>query len=123
MTDLDKLMYFSELNVMKRSDTFDSEQITYSSAGNDSQLPIDHNLGYIPFFVAGAELFNDGIIWSNNYVHEYTESSITGASNVPPNLFYWCNNTQLTINLRNGFGTGFQSGVRNVYYGVYLDYA
>lgn len=122
MVDLNLLSFYSELNYMKRSDTFGSTQITYGSAGTDSIVTIGHNLGYDPFFVVGVELFGDGIIWSNSYVHELTESSI-GGIDIPPSLYYWCTDSALTISLRNGFGTGVQTGTVNVYYGVYLDYA
>lgn len=123
MVDLNLLSFYSELNYMKRSDKVGSAPVTYGAAGTDSSVPIDHNLGYDPFFIAGADLFGDGIIWSNNYVHELTESSLGGAANIPPALYYWCTDSVLTINLRNGLGTGVQAGTVNVYYGIYLDYA
>lgn len=122
MSDLDRLSQYYELNVMKRANLPGSDTITYGSSDTDASVPVNHNLGYPPFCVAGADIFRDGIIWSNNYVHEYTESSVTGYSNRRPQFSYWFNNSQLTINLRNGSGTNTQSGAANVYYAVYLDY-
>lgn len=122
MTDLDRLSHFYDLNVMKRANLPGSGIITYGGAGTDRSILVDHNLGYNPFFIAGADIFRNGIIWSNNYVNEYTESSLSGPVNMFPQLNYWCNSSQLTINLRNGDGTNTQSGSADVYYAVYLDY-
>lgn len=123
MVDISKLGFYSELNYMKRSDTFGVDNLTYTSSFPGAMLTKTHGLGYVPFFLAGVDLFNDGVIWSNQIVYPYTESSSGGAVDVPPLFFVWGNADNIIINLRNGTDALVQSGSRKVYYGVYIDYA
>lgn len=123
MVDLSKLQYYSELNYMKRSDTFGQDTLAYSTYYPGANLTESHGLGYVPFFLAGVDLFGDGVIWSNQYVHPFTQTSNSGFANEPPQFYVWANETNIIINMRDGLGTGDQSGSRNIYYGVYLDYA
>lgn len=122
MVNLDLLSFYSELNYMKRSDTYGVVPITFGSSGVDTSVSVTHGLGYDPFFIVGCDLFNDGIIWSSGYVDEYTESSSANPNQIS-SFHYWCDDNILTMNLRNGSGSGVQSGARDFYYGVYIDYA
>jgi hypothetical protein len=120
--DITKIAFDSRLNYLKKgSDTSGTTSITLGGSGATTTHTVTHNLGYIPFFIVGAELPSTGTIWSNNYVHEFTQSSGT-PPNTPVQLDFWCTSTTLTIEIRNGTGTGQQSGSRQIYWNIYLDY-
>lgn len=119
--DVSKLQFFSQLNYMKRSKFVNSSNVTLPSAGNSVSVDINHLLNYIPFFIAGVEVDNDGIVWSNNKVHAFTESS-QASSDTPVYFEYWSTANVMTIDIINGIGSGAQSGLRRVYWGVYVDY-
>lgn len=121
MRDLTKLAFDSALNYLKRSETFGKTTGTYGGAGSSVLVDQVHAQGFVPFFIAGVELFNDGVIWSNQYVDEGTLS--ISALDLPPNFSYWCTNNILTVNLQNGTGVYTQAGTVDIYYGTYLDYA
>lgn len=115
--DLSKLAFDSRLNYLKRSD-FSGEGEVTQDPFNEALFDVAHNLGYVPFFIAGCDINDDGIIWSNEYVHARTQSSSAGAA--PKNYYYWCDDTELTILVRNNEGNII---TRKVYYVVYLDYS
>lgn len=120
--DLTKLSFYSAVNYLKRdSSLVGSTALTLPASGLSVSHTVTHNLGYVPFFIAGAELQDTSIIWSNNYVHEYTES-ISASPNFPVTFGYWCSATELTIEITNGGGTGVQTGSRDVWWIIYLDY-
>lgn len=120
MVDISKLSFYSELNYLKRGLT-GSQPLTLGAAGSTVTHTVAHNLGYIPFFVVGAELSDVGTIWSNNEVHVYTDTNLTG-NDLPVQLDYWCTTSELTIQIRNGDGSLAESGDRTVYWVIYLDY-
>lgn len=116
------IAFDSRLNYMKRSEFCGSEPLILPSSGLTVTKTVSHNLGYIPFLQVGANLDDDSIIWSNNQVYEYTQTSLTGVD-PPVQLSYWFTDTDLTINLINGTGGLAQSGSRTVYWVIYLDYS
>lgn len=119
--DLTKLGFYSALNYLKRSSFVGSEALTLASAGNSVQKVVNHALGYIPFFQVGADLTNDGTIWSNDVVNQYTETSLSGVDPPYPTLTYWCDAQNLTIDINNSTSPA-SSGTRLVYWSVYVDY-
>lgn len=121
--DLTKLAFYSEENYLKRSDFVGSQDLTLGGAGAVTTHTVTHNLGYIPFFIVGANINSDTAIWSNNRVWEYTLSSNSATGNDPVQLQYWCTTTTLTIRIVNGLGTGTQAGTRTVCWAIYLDYS
>lgn len=120
MVDISKLSFYSENNYLKRGFS-GSAIVTIPSAGNAVTYTVDHNLGYIPFFIAAAKLTETDVIWSGYYVNVYTETNLTGVD-LPPQLDFWCTTTQLVIRIRNGDGASAITGTREVYYAIYLDY-
>jgi len=122
MPDLSKLSFFSAENYMKKDvANSGSTTLTLGAAGAVTSHTVNHNLGYVPFFIVGAQLQTTRILWSNDYVHAYTQS-VSASPDYPVALEFWCTTTQLTIRLRNGAGTGEQSGSREVYWNIYKDY-
>lgn len=121
MVDLSKIAFDSRLNYMKRSEFTGSIGLTLGSAGATTTHTVTHNLGYVPFFVVGANLNDTSTIWSNNRVHELTQTSLTG-NDVPVQLQYWITTTTLTIGIVNGDGSLAQVGTRTVFWAIYLDY-
>lgn len=122
MANLSQLTNYYELNVMKRADLPGKGLVTYSASPEvDAQFVVNHGLGYVPFFIAGADIFRNGVIWSNEYLFEWSYSAL-GTLDQIPRFSYWCSANELTINLRNGGGTNQQSGDADVFYAVYIDY-
>jgi hypothetical protein len=120
--DLTKLSFISTLNYLKRDSALvGSDTITLGSSGSVSTKVVTHNLGYIPFFQVGADIVNDGMIWSNDIVNLYTQTSLSGTSTVYPTLMYWVTTTDLTIAFYNNTSP-LQTGTRTVYWAIYLDY-
>lgn len=120
MPDLTKLSFYSEMNYMKRGFSGSQEITLPAGSGAVLSTDIEHNLGYIPFFIVGAHLNDDTTIWSSNRVHQGTKSSAFG--DTPVQLNYWCTDTTLTIYITNGTGVEEQSGTRTLYWAIYLDY-
>ena len=118
--DLTKIAFDSRLNYLKRSEFVGNDTVTLGGAGAVSTVTVSHNLGYIPFFSVGAELTDTSTIWSNTRVHELTNSSSGGDAFIE--LQYWCTSTTLTIRIVNGTGANVESGNRDVYWAIYLDY-
>ena len=119
--DLSKISFIASMNYLKRF-TEGVLPVTYSvSAGGSTTESVTHNLGYKPYMSVGVDLFDDGIIWSNEYVHPYTQSASLGIDN-PPNFRYWTTDTDLTVELINGIDSAVESGAVSSYYVIYLDY-
>lgn len=118
-TDLTKIAFDSRLNYLKKFNSVSEQSFTFGATYVEED--IDHGLTYIPFWAVGVDLFNNGVIWSNEYVWEYAESSAAG-SNAPPNFVTWMTTDTLTVEVYAGSGTNQQSGDSTIYYGVYLDY-
>lgn len=99
--DLSKVSFISSLNYLKRSQ--------FCSSGSNPP-PINHNLGYIPFYEVYADFSNNGIIWAGEWINEWTDSSNTGQTQgfVAQS---WTSTSTLTISTQ---GTA--------YWLVYLDY-
>jgi hypothetical protein len=120
--DLTKIAFDSRLNYLKKDTAISgSTTIALSGGGGGATFDtINHNLGYIPFVIVGGELQDTTTLWSNDYVHVYTQAGAT--PNYPVTFTYWWDTTTLTIILINGAGTGQQSGNRTFYYNIYRDY-
>jgi hypothetical protein len=118
--DLSKIAFDSRLNYLKRGFT-GSQTVTLGGAGATSTVNVAHNLGYVPFFVVGANLTNTTTIWSNDRVEQYTQTSLSGVD-LDIRLRFWSTTNTLTIQIRNGDGALAQSGNRTVYWAIYLDY-
>lgn len=113
------LVFDSRLNYMKRG-FVGSEVIAIPASGVEFH-GVNHNLGYIPFFIVGAEMPDDGVIWSNNLVFKGTRGGTGGET--PPQLRYWTTEDTLSIGLADGFNGGeITPAPRDVYWVIYLDY-
>ena len=121
MSDLTKIAFDSRLNYLKRSEFVGSETVTLGAAGTTSTVTVTHNLGYVPFVTVGAHLKDTSTIWSNDYVWEETQSSLSGGD-LEISYDYWVTTTTLTVQVRNGDGAFSQSGNRTVYWSIYKDY-
>jgi hypothetical protein len=120
--DNTKIAFSSEQNYLKRSPDLEGNTLlTLPSVGNSVTHTVTHDLGYIPFFHLGIDTNNDGIVWANDIVSEYSETSLTGIESLipDPELFYWVTTTTLTIGLINHPG---DAGTRSIYWAIYLDY-
>lgn len=125
MVDLSKLSYFSGVNYLKREQSLEgSALVTLSAPGGEVLYTVTHDLGYIPFVYVGADVDNDGIIWSNSKVHTFSESASefsAGAGFISTvEISHWVTTSNLTICLTNN--TFSQSGQRRIYWVIYLDY-
>lgn len=122
----DKIGFDSRLNYMKRGLESDglvgSIPLTLPADDETVSYSVNHNLGYIPFFIVGANTQNTSTIWSNNPVWPYT-SSVSVGSDRPVQMWHRCNTNRLEINLVNGNGSGEESGDRTVWWAIYLDYS
>lgn len=119
---MSELNFDSRLNYLKRSGFVGSADLILPAGDGDIvSHTVTHNLGYVPFFVAGANINNTSTVWSNNRVWEGTEST-QGLADYPVQFGYWCSTTQMRLYLRQGGGTLAQSGTRTVYWVIYLDY-
>jgi len=122
MVDLSKVNFLSSLNYLKReSSLVGNSTLTLGGAGTTVTYDVTHNLGYVPFYTIGAEVSQDGILWSNEVVDQYTQTTLTGISNDYPTLMSWCTTTTLTIALYNNTSP-VQSGAIPIYWSIYLDY-
>lgn len=120
-TDLSKLTFDSRENYLKRSEFVGQTSITLAGSAEDASVSVFHSLTYIPFFIVGVDLDDDGVIWSNDKVNERTESSRFFITTPYLKMDYWSTTTALTVNILNS-SDPVQTGTRKVYYGVYLDY-
>lgn len=118
-----KLHFDSRKNYLKKDESLSgSTTLTLPAEFADPVThTFDHDLGYIPFFQVGANIFNTSVIWSNNRVHERTASS-SGGGDHPPTLGYYVTTNQIVMSLDSGTGSKNQSGNRDVYWNIYLDY-
>lgn len=114
------LLHFdSRLNYMKRG--FSGSQTLNFTGANFEELEhkVQHNLGYIPQYIVGSNIDSTSVIWSTDIV----PLLVSGAPvDVEPRIKTFINETELTIRLINGIGSGLQNGQRNVYWAIYLDY-
>lgn len=119
---MSELNFDSRLNYLKRSGFVGSTNLTLPGTdGEYVRHTVTHNLGYIPFYFAGANVANTSTVWSGERVWEGTESTQFIADE-PPQFDSWATTTQLVLEIQQGYGTGAQSGQRTVYWAVYLDY-
>lgn len=112
----------SRFNYLKRGFT-GNQTITLPASAGLETFEFDHNLGYVPFFSVGAQLGDADIIWSGNYVFAGSNPTGSGGAETPPQLRYWCDENTLTIAVANGFNGGDETGERNLYWAIYLDYS
>lgn len=120
--DLSKLSFFSGVNYLKRStDLVGNSLLALAGGGAAAEIVINHNLGYIPFFQVGADLTDDGTIWANDLVNEFTETSLSGYNPPYPTLGYYIDEFNLTIVLINNTSPA-STGSRRVWWAIYLDY-
>lgn len=123
MANTEKLQSYSELNTLKRLDNpiGRTTTFTYGSAGTTVTTPINHNLSYPPFYSVGVELFNDGVLWSTQYLIPYDPDVVS--ADQPPMWKSWTDNNTISVAVYNPpSGSLVQSGSREIRYGVYLDY-
>lgn len=118
MIDISKISFWSEANYMKRSELCGSASLTLDAGGGTVTQTIPHNLGYIPFFEVYCDQNGNGIIWSQQKINLYTETSLF-ATLPDPQVTAWSTTDILTINLSN---PNLDSGDRTVYWLIYLDW-
>jgi hypothetical protein len=116
--DRTKIAFDASLNYMKKGFS-GSGSLTLGGSLTTVSYTVDHNLGYIPFVVVGAEL-SASTIWSSNRPYTFTRSSAAGFDH-EVQLSYYVTTTTLTVSIRNGSGANIQSGAKSVYWGIYLD--
>lgn len=123
--DLTKLNFFSGVNYLKRDTALvGTTLLTLPAADNVVSHTVTHSLGYIPFVYVGADVDNDGIIWSNQKVHTYTDTVLSGLTSTDIEqilLTHSVSTTQLVINLEN-LTTTEAGEQRRIYWVIYLDY-
>lgn len=108
--DLDKLNFYTGVNYMKRSDKSGQGSV------NSADVPVDHNLGYVPQFVYYVDLDNDGFLWyGGERVHSLTEST-SGGGTPQPYVDAWITENTLTLDPYN------LGGSRTAKWLIYLDY-
>lgn len=113
--DLSKLIFYSGVNYMKRSGFCDNTTITL---GGTTTTPVNHNLGYIPFY----DVFmtdGDGVLWNGSRVEAYTGSATQAVWSGEPKLNDWTTTSTLTMSVSNA---GSLTGTRKLYWLVYFDY-
>lgn len=118
--DQSKIAFDSRLNYLKRNLTGHTTA-TYGPASSSVVTSITHGMDNPSFIAVGVELFGDGIIWSNEYVNEFTQSTSSGAD-FYPTFYSWVDETNISIDLFNGSGPNAESGTIDLYYVVYIDY-
>lgn len=121
MADLSKLNFDSEVNYMKRSSISGSTPITLGSDGTETSYTVHHGLGYIPIIHVSYDASGNGIIWSGDKVNLYTDSSAGGLFAADPQLLYWVDTQDLTIEVVNNTDP-VATGTRTIYWIIYLDY-
>lgn len=119
-TDLNKLAFDTRLNYLKRG-LYGTKTITLPTSGGSNYAVIQHPYARIPFFIVGGQITSPSIIWSNNLVYQASDGTTPGGP-TPPQMRYWCTTSELTIALANGFGGEEESGDRDFWYIIYLDY-
>lgn len=118
MADLNKLVFFSGVNYLKRDDTLSGKATAHFTgvALEEGRLYLDHNLGYVPFVTVCAELREADIIWSTN-----TSPMLEVGVDDTPIYDYWVTETQLVIGVQNAQDNPI-TGDRDFYWVIYLDY-
>lgn len=121
---LPNLYFYTPLNYMKRTSlTLDSTVVTLGGYGSTTSYTVTHNLGYIPFFEAYADVQQNGTIWARDIVTAYTGSSLTGAPDPAyPQLRCTATTTTMTISLTNTTSP-VASGSVAIYWIIYKDYS
>lgn len=123
--DLSLLSFYSLSNYLKRDASIEGTTLlTIPSAGNVVSHSVSHNYGYTPQVYVGVDADNDGIIWSNQKVHSFTETSLGGLieSDIQQILSsYYIDDTQLVIYLENQTTTA-SGQQRRIYWVIYKDY-
>lgn len=119
MEDFSKLSFLSTNNYLKRSPFCGTQQITVA-AGGYSEVNVDHDLGYIPFYEAFADIDNDGTIWNGGKVHPGTLSASAGPK-TSPGIMHNIDTTDFRIGLFNDVTTGVTHTIQ-AYWLIYLDY-
>jgi hypothetical protein len=121
IADLDKLIFLSTVNYMKRDSTCGTDTLTLGALYATTPKTVDHNLNYIPFFEVYCDFSGDGVLWAGEKVGEYTESSLSVTLEAWPILERWITTTTLTMNLINSTSPT-ATGTRDIYWLIYLDY-
>lgn len=123
--DTTKMSFYTDANYLKRdSDLEGTTLLTVPVSGSVVSHTITHNFGYVPQVYVGVDADNDGIIWSGQKVHAYTESSLGGLvdSDIQQVLSsYYVDTTTLVIYLENQTTTA-SGGQRRIYWVIYKDY-
>lgn len=125
MPDLSKLSFYSPTNYLKRDRNLEGTTLlTLPATGGVVSYTVNHSLGYVPQVYVGVIADNDGVIWSNQKVHHYTDTSLTGlaASDIQQVLSsYYVDATSLVIYLENQTTTA-SGQQRRIYWAIYKDY-
>lgn len=119
--DLSKLNFDSTENYLKRSEFCNSQDVG-AAAGAVVTLPINHMLGYVPFYEVFADIDNDGTIWNGNKVHAGTLSSAGGFAPSSATLRYNIDENQLRVTNDNSFTDPYTGRTMKIYWLIYLDY-
>jgi hypothetical protein len=123
MANLTQLNFISTENYLKRgAELTGSGTLALDSGGGTTTYTVTHNLGYVPFYTIGAELTQDGMIWCNEIVDQYTQTLASGSPSDYPVLRAWATEDELTIALFNNT-LPIQTGDIPIYWAIYLDYS
>lgn len=98
---------------------------TVSYGGNlkTSGALIHHNLGYVPVFRYYYEPFNDGVIWPPLTGRTDGNASNPIGAGTGPGILAWAGEGGLYIQLFSSTLSADFTGVFNVYYVIYKDFA
>lgn len=119
MIDFSKLSIHSDFNYLKRG-IYHTKNIQSASLTYVYDY-VQHNYGYIPMIYTGAELNNDGILWSNSIVDIYSQLFTSGADTDYITLEYWIDNNTLTLAVYDGAFPA-KGYIVPVYAVIYKDY-
>lgn len=125
--DLTLLSFLSLTNYLKRDASLEGTTLlTIPASGSVVSHTVTHNFGYVPQVYVGVDADNDGIIWSNQKVHTFTDSVLLtslGASDIEQVLSsYDVDDTELVIHLENQTTTA-SGQQRRIYWVIYKDYS
>lgn len=120
MVDLSKLAFLTTENYMKREDRPVRYQDVSVAANGATNITITHNLLRVPEFEVGADLQQNGHIWTGTLPYKLMVSSGGGGTPVSGVLRTWITTTALTIRLENPTGS---AATYRVWYIIYRDYA
>lgn len=122
---LSMLSFYSLVNYLKRDAQLESTTLlTLPASGSVVSYTVNHNYGYVPQVYVGVNADNDGVIWSNQKVHAYTDTVLGGlaASDIEQVLSsYHVDENQLIIYLENQTSTA-AGQQRRIYWTIYKDY-